>query len=163
MKRRLLLASVLAAALSGVAASVRADCECDPRPLDVVVVLDSTGSMTGAIDACKKRITRILEILRENAPRVRFGIVTYRDHGDEYLRKGIELCEEFPKVVAFLKTIQANGGGDTPEAVEAGLEMAYSDSEMRWDPRAKKIAILVGDAPCHDKDKTLCYDMAAKA
>ncbi|MEZ0229109.1 MAG: DUF4159 domain-containing protein [Planctomycetota bacterium] len=168
MKRRLLAPASFAlaialAVLGGFGVSVRADCECDPRPLDVVVVLDSTGSMTGAIDACKKRIQRILEILRENAPRVRFGIVTYRDHGDEYLRKGIELCEEFPKVVAFLKTIQANGGGDTPEAVEAGLEMAYSDSEMRWDPRAKKIAILVGDAPCHDKDKALCLDMAAKA
>lgn len=156
------LGALVASFLLG-ASSVRADCECDPRPLDVVIVLDSTGSMTGAIDTCKKRIQRILEILRENAPRVRFGLVTYRDHGDEYLRKGIELTEDFPKLIAFLKTIQANGGGDTPEAVEAGLEMTYSDTEMRWDPRAKKIAILVGDAPCHDKDKALCTDMATKA
>lgn len=159
----IVLLPVVASILLGFATSVRADCECDPRPLDVVVVLDSTGSMTSAIDACKKRITRILEILRENAPRVRFGLVTYRDHGDEYLRKGIELTEDFPKVTAFLKTIQANGGGDTPEAVEAGLEMAYADTEMKWDPRAKKIAIIVADAPCHDKDKPLCLEQATKA
>jgi len=149
--------------IAGLCAGARGDCECDPRPLDVVIVLDSTGSMTGALDSCKKRIQRLLELLRENAPRVRFGIVTYRDHGDEYLRKGIELTDDFPKVVSFLKAIQANGGGDTPEAVEAGLEMAYDDKEMHWDPRAKKIAILVGDAPCHDKDKPLCIELATKA
>jgi uncharacterized protein YegL len=161
LKRALLALAVLASALGGGAAL--ADCECDPRPLDVVVVLDSTGSMTGAIDACKKRVQRLLELLRENAPRVRVGIVTYRDHGDEYLRKGIELTDDFAKVAAYLKTIQANGGGDTPEAIEAGLEMAYSDAEMHWDPRAKKIAIVVADAPCHDKDKPLCLDMTSKA
>jgi len=152
----------LALALGSLTAS-RADCECDPRPLDVVVVLDSTGSMTSAIDSCKKRIQRLLQLLRENAPRVRVGVVTYRDHGDEYLRKGIELTDDFDKVIGFLKTITANGGGDTPEAVEAGLEMAYSTADMRWDPRAKKIAIVVADAPCHDKDKALCVDMATKA
>ncbi len=158
--RKLLLAAAL---LVGLLAAAHGDCECDPRPLDVVVVLDSTGSMTGAIDAVKKRIQRLLELLRENAPRVRVGVVTYRDHGDEYLRKGIELSEDFPRVTAFLKTIQANGGGDTPEAVEAGLEMAYSDKDMRWDARAKKIAIVVADAPCHDKDKPLCLELTTKA
>jgi uncharacterized protein YegL len=157
------LVVALGAALTLALGTAFADCECDPRPLDVVVVIDSTGSMTGALDAVKRKIQRVLELLRENAPHVRVGIVTYRDVGDEYLRRGLELTTDFPKVVSYLNGIQANGGGDTPEAVEAGLDMAYSDAEMRWDPRAKKIALLVGDAPPHDKDKQLCDNLASSA
>jgi hypothetical protein len=137
-----------------------ADCECDPRPLDVVFIIDSTGSMSSAIESVKHRVERCLDLLRENAPAVRVGIVTYRDVGDEYLRRGLELTEDFPKVIEYLRGITANGGGDTPEAIEAGLEMAYSQEEMRWEPRAKKVCVLVADAPCHDDKKAICLDFA---
>lgn len=139
-----------------------ADCECDPRPLDAVFVIDSTGSMSGALESVKRRVQRVLELLRENAPSVRVGIVTYRDVGDEYLRRGIELTDNFPKVMEYLKGISANGGGDTPEAIEAGLEMTYSQESMHWDERAKKVAVLIADAPCHDDKKQICLDFATK-
>lgn len=139
-----------------------ADCECDPRPLEAVFVIDSTGSMSGALESVKRRVQRVLELLRENAPSVRVGIVTYRDVGDEYLRKGLELTDNFPRVVEYLKGITANGGGDTPEAIEAGLELAYSKESMRWSERAKKVAVLIADAPCHDDKKQLCLDLAKR-
>src|SRR5262249_44155840 len=43
--------------------------------------------------------------------------------------------------------LQANGGGDGPEAVFAGLVAA--SHELRWRPHARRVAVLVGDAPPH--------------
>lgn len=140
-----------------------ADCECDPRPLDVVVCLDATGSMGSAIDGVKRRITRLMEILRENTPRVRVGIVAYRDLGDEFVRRGQPLTEDFSRVEDYLRGVQASGGGDTPEAIEEGLELAYARLAMGWDDQAKRVVVLIGDAPPHDDKKSRCLDLARQA
>jgi uncharacterized protein YegL len=140
-----------------------ADCECDPRPLDVVVCLDATGSMGSAIDGVKRRITRLMEVLRENTPRVRVGIVAYRDLGDEFVRRGQPLTEDFPRVEEYLRGIQASGGGDTPEAIEEGLDLSYAKVAMGWDDNAKRVVVLIGDAPPHDDKKARCLDLARQA
>ena len=47
--------------------------------LDVVICLDSTGSMGDVIDAAKASIADIVRRMRDLAPRVRVGLITYDD------------------------------------------------------------------------------------
>src|SRR5262245_56341187 len=61
-----------------------------PSPtLEMVFVLDTTGSMAGLLDGAKQRIWSIVNevMLTESRPAVRVGLVAYRDRGDQYVTK----------------------------------------------------------------------------
>ena len=121
-----------------------------PR-LDVAFLLDATGSMGDEIDAVKEKIrTMITDIaLGDPVPDVRFGIVAYRDRGDEYVTRVYELTRDIDLIVDNLDQIAADGGGDYPESFNEGLHMAVQ--ELNWDPGegAGKLVFLIADAPPH--------------
>jgi len=54
----------------------------------------------------------------------------------------------------FLRQINAEGGGDYQEAIDEGLRIAIQ--EMNWRPKAKKIIVLIGDAPPHTEKVQEC-------
>ena len=124
----------------------------DGRPrIDVVFVLDTTGSMGGLIEGAKAKIWSIANqmISAKPTPRLRIGLVGYRDRGDEYVTKRFDLSDDIDAVYGHLQGFQANGGNDTPESVNQALREAVHD--MSWTPSrdALKIVFLVGDAPPH--------------
>ena len=55
--------------------------------VEVVFVLDTTGSMGGLIEAAKEKIWSIATTLSQAhpAPEIRMGLVAYRDRGDAYV------------------------------------------------------------------------------
>ena len=57
----------------------------------------------------------------------------------------------------FLRQINAEGGGDYQEAIDEGLRVAIQ--EMKWRPKAKKIIVLMGDAPPHAETVMECSRM----
>lgn len=122
------------------------------RPqVDVVFVLDTTGSMSSLLDGAKKKIWEIARFIAQGqpAPELRIGLVAYRDVGDEYVTKFFDLTDDLDGVYQNLSAFAAAGGGDTPEHVAKGLhEAVYRAS---WSPRknALKLIYLVGDAPPH--------------
>ena len=124
-----------------------------PKPyVEVVFVLDSTGSMSGLIEGVKQKIWAIANtiILQQPEPNVRIGVLTYRDRGDAYVTKMIDLSSDIDTVYAFLMEITAGGGGDEPESVNQALDEAVNN--MNWSPReinAYRVIFLVGDAPPH--------------
>ena len=124
-----------------------------PRPrMDVVFLIDSTGSMSDEIREVKINIENIINTVKSGypSPDVRVGIVTYRDYKleeREYLTRQLDLTYNLDKVISFLKSIDANGGGDYSEAVADGLHLALQ--KMDWANEAKKIVVLIGDAPPH--------------
>ncbi len=123
------------------------------RPVvDVVFCLDATGSMGDEIAAAKDRIFAIADrvLAGEPPPRVRFGVVAYRDRGEPRELDTLELTPQLRDVHRFLSAIAAGGGGDTPENVRLALKVAVQD--MAWDqrPGAVKMIFLVGDAPPHE-------------
>ena len=69
--------------LTGLTVGLQAQ-EALPR-VDVVFLLDATGSMGDEIQAVKDRIRAMISAiaLGDPAPDVRFGIVAYRDRGEE--------------------------------------------------------------------------------
>ncbi|HSK74067.1 MAG TPA: vWA domain-containing protein [Pyrinomonadaceae bacterium] len=118
--------------------------------LEMVFVLDTTGSMGGLIEGAKQKIWGIVnEVMqKESRPRVRVGLVAYRDIGDEYVTKILPITEDLDKVYTTLMGYKADGGGDEPENVRRAL--AEGVKQAGWSqPKTglAQILFLVGDAP----------------
>ena len=119
--------------------------------VEVVFVLDTTGSMGGLIDAAKEKIWSIASTLAQakQAPEIRMGLVAYRDRGDAYVTQVVDLSKDLDSMYATLMRFQADGGGDGPESVNKGLFDAVHQMSWSQDPQAYKVVFLVGDAPPH--------------
>jgi Mg-chelatase subunit ChlD len=122
------------------------------RPqVEVVFCLDTTGSMGGLIDAAKKKIWAISNQIAggKPTPNVKIGLVAYRDRGDAYVTKVIDLTEDLDAIHGHLMGFHAQGGGDFPEDVNAALFDAVTKITWSKDKKTLKIIFLVGDAPPH--------------
>ncbi len=124
--------------------------------VEVVFVLDTTSSMSGLIDAAKQNIWAIATNLAKGAPapRLRIGLVAYRDRGDIYETKVFDLTEDMDQIYASLMELNAAGGGDGPESVNRAL--AASLQQIHWSSPAGvqgepvyQTVFLIGDAPPH--------------
>lgn len=125
-----------------------------PAPtLEMVFVLDTTGSMSGLLDGAKQRIWSIVNevMLTESRPSVRVGLVAYRDRGDQYVTQVLPLTNDLDQVYSVLMAYRADGGGDTPEDVRRALFEGVT--KAGWSAQSNgmaQIMFLVGDAPPHD-------------
>lgn len=128
-----------------------------PRPdagegktLEMVFVIDTTGSMGGLIEGAKDKVWAIINdaMQKSSKPKVRVGLVAYRDHSDSYVTRVTPLTENLDEVYSNLMDYEAGGGGDFPEAVGSGLADAVG--KAGWSKEREDIAqiiFLVGDAP----------------
>jgi Mg-chelatase subunit ChlD len=155
---RRLAALAALAALLGLAVPALADDKKEPakkpakKPkVEVVFCLDTTGSMSGLIDAAKQKIWSISNQIASGKPTpdLKIGLVGYRDKGDAYVTKVFDLSDDLDAVHANLKTFQAQGGGDGPEHVNQALHDAVH--KIKWGDKKSdlRIVFLVGDAPPH--------------
>lgn len=119
--------------------------------LDVVFVIDTTGSMDWVLAEAKARMVDIVDAVRLLVPISRFGVVAYRDHDTPgYVTRPLPLTYSIARLNRFLDSLTAEGGGDLPEAVAAGIEAAVGDAG--WRLGARKVIVLIGDAPPHARD-----------
>jgi len=118
--------------------------------LDVQLVLDTTGSMGDELSYLQSEFDAIAARVKTKFPQMtpRWSLVLYRDQGDQYVTRQFDFTTDTNKFRTDLRAQAAAGGGDTPEAVVQGLEMA---SRQNWRPQASvaKVAFWVADAPAH--------------
>ena len=121
-----------------------------PR-IEVVFVLDTTGSMSGLINGAKQKIWSIVDQMANAnvTPDIRLGLIGYRDRGDAYVTKRFDLSDDIDALYGHLQGFAAGGGGDGPESVNQALDEAVT--RMSWSPDQSvyKVIFLVGDAPPH--------------
>lgn len=159
-------AAIPAAAVEAVSA-VRSDHDWTLRNLllgtgtagvDLMVVFDTTGSMGGAIDEAKVAALDLADLVLGGL-HGRIGLVQFRDAGDspevELVRGLSSDADDFSSGLA---TLQANGGGDTPEAQLAGILTALNGVD--WKAGATKIVTVITDAPGKDPDPITGATMA---
>ncbi|MFH1725375.1 MAG: vWA domain-containing protein [Elusimicrobiota bacterium] len=144
----------LALAATGAAAAAAAeDAGAKPRgsSVEVVFAIDTTGSMSGLIEAAKQKVWSIANEIAKGkpVPKIKMGLIAYRDRGDEYLTKVFDLSANLDKIYEELLSLKANGGGDGPEHVLKALEDAAERVSWDDDARTFKVLYLVGDAPAH--------------
>lgn len=120
------------------------------KTLEMVFVVDTTGSMGGLIDGAKQKIWSIVNdvMQRKDRPDVKVGLVAYRDNSDDYVTQITPITADLDKVYTALMDFRAQGGGDSPENVRRAL--AEGISKAGWsknDQNTAQIVFLVGDAP----------------
>jgi len=123
----------------------------DPARLDVVFLLDATGSMGDELDRLTANMARTAANVVATAgsgAKVRFGLTAFKDRGDDYVTRTFDLTGDVDGFRGALGQVKAGGGGDLPESVSAGLHEAITKPAWGGDDVAKVI-VLVGDAAPH--------------
>mmetsp|Transcript_41174 Transcript_41174/g.43066 ORF Transcript_41174/g.43066 Transcript_41174/m.43066 type:complete len:800 (-) Transcript_41174:61-2460(-) len=121
--------------------------------LDLMFLVDVTGSMQSWINTVKERLKNIISFVVSNNPysKVRISFVGYRDHCDKKasynLFELMDFTENSDEMVTFINNIKANGGGDYPEDIPGGLKKGL---DMSWKSEAR-FCVLICDAPCHGR------------
>jgi Mg-chelatase subunit ChlD len=119
------------------------------RAIEVVFVLDTTGSMSGLLEGAKRKIWTIADAMGGGGVPVRIGLVAYRDRGDAYVTLRRDLTDDLDSLWGELRELRAEGGGDTPESVNQALHEAVTRIGWSQGPGVYRVIFLVGDAPPH--------------
>ena len=119
-----------------------------PPKVDLCFVLDVTGSMGDELSQIQATIGEIAARIKSlpGSPSVRYGLVAYRDRGDDFVTRRHDFTEDLATFKQRLGTLAASGGGDYPEALNPALNEAVN--LLSWDDgEAVRLAFVVGDAP----------------
>lgn len=118
--------------------------------LDVMFVIDTTGSMGARLEAAKQFAAESAQHVK--ALRGRVALVSYRDLHDTYTAQ-IEshFSSDMTEFTAKLQGLYPNGGGDAPEATLHALMVGMNG--LQWQHGATKAAIVLTDAGFHHPDR----------
>jgi hypothetical protein len=134
--------------------------------IDLVFVMDMTGSMGPYIQHATTAITDIARLLTRDpglADKIRFGFVGYRDDvrsmpqlefaAKSYTPDGPQTVDRFLQVMATVNGDMARfigqglHSGDYQEELFAGLQTAL---DTRWSEPSLRFLVLIGDASSHE-------------
>ncbi len=119
-----------------------------PR-LDLVFMVDATGSMGDEIGKLKASMHAMADQIAQlpGEPDICYGLVAYRDRGDAFITRTHDLTNDLSAFQNLLSRVQAQGGGDTPEALNEALHEVVHG--LSWRADAARLVVLVADAPPH--------------
>jgi len=118
--------------------------------LNVVFLIDTTGSMDSYINGVKDRAIEFSNILTSKGAGFQLGLIGFGDLGEGEKPSVYNFTNDVAKFQRQVKNIPRTYGGDIPEssleALETGIELLNS---AKIDKTAKNIFILITDAPPH--------------
>ncbi|MCL2190089.1 MAG: Hsp70 family protein [Defluviitaleaceae bacterium] len=118
--------------------------------VNVVFLIDTTGSMDTYINGVKDRAIEFSNILASKGAMYKLGLIGFGDLGEKEKPSVYNFTDDVPKFQKQVKNIPRTYGGDIPEssldALETGIELLKSH---RDDGTARNIFILITDAPPH--------------
>jgi hypothetical protein len=123
-----------------------------PDLMDVLFVIDATGSMSGAIKGAHDRAASMASDLRRQHPDIdfRFGSVCYRDPIDSRgdVHQVCDFTSDIDSLVRFFSGVSASGGGDDPEDWVGAFKLSLDGVHWR---NGQKTMIMIADAPAHGR------------
>ncbi|KAK8839404.1 hypothetical protein M9Y10_031753 [Tritrichomonas musculus] len=124
------------------------------RKMDVLFLIDSTQSMSSAIQAAHNKAEDLafdLSNMRYRDVSFRFGCICYRDPVDSFLdvHQFFDFDPDIENLSVYLGKVEAFGGGDIPEDFVGAIELTLN--KLSWDEDARKGIIWIADAPAHGK------------
>lgn len=120
-----------------------------PQNVNVMFVVDATGSMGDEIDFLKSDLMSVMESVKQEQSNktVSLSAVFYRDYGDDYLVREFGFTTDINSIISSVNNQNADGGGDFPEAVDDALKTAM---QQQWSSSAvSRIMFFLLDAPPH--------------
>lgn len=135
------------------------------KPIDLMFVQDTTGSMGPTIRNVALHLPEIVDQVSALTRDARFGVAEFRDYGgggDFPYRLASSLSADPQKTKHAIEALVADGGGDTPESDLEALDQLTADGAIGWKApdAAVRIAILVTDAPFKNEISLLGHDRA---
>jgi len=121
-----------------------------PLALDLHFLIDTTGSMGDEIAQLKANMVSIAEQIDAlpGETDARFAMTVYRDRGEAFVTRTFDFTDDVEQFSDALAEVTADGGGDEPEDLNAGLHEALEAPSWRAAP-AVQLVVLVADAPPH--------------
>jgi hypothetical protein len=139
------------------------------RPIDLVICLDTSGSMEGLLESAKQKLWDIVNELTKAQPKphLRVGLYAYGtpDYGASagWVRKLHDLSDDLDSVYAKLSPLKTNGGD---EYVARVVRDATLDQPWSPDRSALKIIVVAGNEPATQdpthKTADVCRDAIAR-
>lgn len=115
------------------------------KKVDVVFVLDETGSMIDNIRGIRAYVDFLFEAFEREHRDATFGLVTFTDETRKYGR-----TDDLGTFKNWLFKIGVDGGGDIAEAGLEGLMTAVTETKFR--KGAQRFIVLASDGAFHDAD-----------
>jgi hypothetical protein len=129
--------------------------------LDLVLVIDTTGSMGSVLADLKVSLRSLVSNLSAAGGDVRIGAVAYKDSCDREVLRSLPLTpldqQGINTLSAFIVGLQAFGGCDWPEKMDAALDTAAS---MAWRGNVPSSIVVIADAPAHTQDEQTALSIA---
>ncbi|KAK3897816.1 hypothetical protein C8A05DRAFT_38602 [Staphylotrichum tortipilum] len=123
--------------------------EIPPKP-DIVLLVDVTGSMSGAIANVKANLVNVISTVKASQPEAEFAVASFGDINDPNpFQVRQDLTADPGALQAAVNTLSASGGGDFPEDWINAL-FKVSTGSVSFRPDSSRVVVLVGDAPSHD-------------
>jgi len=121
----------------------------DEVALDILFLLDATGSMADEIDQLKITIGEVARRIADlpGGVDLRLGMTLYRDVGDTFVTANFNFTSDVDRFTRALGVVVADGGGDYPEALDEALAEALGRPTWRAAGEALQLIFLVADAP----------------
>ncbi len=118
--------------------------------INIVFIIDTTGSMDSYINGVKERAIEFSNILSERGVSFKFGLIGFGDLNEKEKPSVYSFTDDIAKFQKQVKHIPRTYGGDIPEssldALETSVELLNSE---KVDENSKNIFILITDAPPH--------------
>jgi hypothetical protein len=129
-----------------------------PPKADVVLAVDTTGSMGAAIANAKADAVNIVNRVKSSIAGSRFAVVDFKDYPLEPFGAPTDypymlvtgLTGDPAEVQGALDTMTPGGGGDLPESLNRVFYEAYSDTSLVYAPGAPRFLIVLSDDIPHD-------------
>lgn len=151
--------SILATAL-GAAAFLAAAAPAAARPVDAMLLFDTTGSMEDAIESAKAQVADTKRGLDQRFDDIAFAVADLRDYpfsphgneGDYPWRLVQPVTKDGGAIQAAIDGLGADQGGDGPESYGRALSEAALDPAVGWRADARRLVVLVADSVPHDEE-----------
>ncbi len=141
-----------------------------PPKADVLLALDTTGSMGAAINDARNDANAIVEDIQATIPGARFGVADFKDYPfspfgnlgnlpwqvDQNFTTNAptSTCDvgdsHVSEIQCALNGLSAGGGFDDPEAYNRAFYEAYHDDSLNWASGVPRFMIVLGDSLPHD-------------
>lgn len=120
--------------------------------VNVMFLIDTTGSMDTYINGVKDRAIEFADILSSNGAQFKLGLIGFGDLGEKEKPSVYNFTDDVKKFQKQVKNIPRTYGGDIPESsldsIETGVQLLDA-SASELEAGAKNIFILITDAPPH--------------
>ena len=137
--------------------TIKMDQDCGASNLvEIAFVVDATGSMSDEINFIKRDLNKVMFNAQNlySDVSIRYGSVFYRDSSEDYVTKHKDFTNVLSEALVYIDDQYAKGGGDMPEAVDIGLDVAIN--QLSWSENTRsKLLFLILDAPAHNYDHNI--------